>query len=247
MQAFDSDVIQCNDELDHLGLYLEHNHYSTYAKKVQNESTALIDFFGYRSEVDKFFQERLFDSNSPCPLRQNIPTRLLEIIEVLSQNNKPGRAAVAAYLLDIGGDWRKKIDAGIVEELARQPNTRRCQPFSTIGDVKLTIACWTEHSGSRKAAWTVDHTQTLVVMNNESRRLLMDLSYSATGEPQQVNWKWIELASILPEQLPRLRLKANGLRQKRLSNTITDSRKIGRNELCSCGSGKKYKKCCLDR
>ncbi len=23
--------------------------------------------------------------------------------------------------------------------------------------------------------------------------------------------------------------------------------KIGRNELCPCGSGKKYKKCCLDK
>ena len=28
MQAFHSDIIQCDDELDHLGLYLAHNHYS---------------------------------------------------------------------------------------------------------------------------------------------------------------------------------------------------------------------------
>lgn len=27
--------------------------------------------------------------------------------------------------------------------------------------------------------------------------------------------------------------------------TIRNSFKMGRNELCSCGSGKKYKKCCL--
>jgi uncharacterized protein YecA (UPF0149 family) len=26
--------------------------------------------------------------------------------------------------------------------------------------------------------------------------------------------------------------------------TIVNSAKIGRNELCPCGSGKKYKKCC---
>lgn len=26
---------------------------------------------------------------------------------------------------------------------------------------------------------------------------------------------------------------------------VREERKIGRNELCSCGSGKKYKKCCL--
>ena len=247
MQAFDSDVIQCNDELDHLGLYLEHNHYSTYAKKVQNESNAPIDFFGYRSEVDKFFHERMFDSNALCSLKQNIPARVLEIIEVLSQNNKPGRTAVAAYILDIGGDWRNKIDTAIVKELARQPTTKRCQPFSTIGDVKLTISCWTEHLGPRNAAWALNHAQTLVVMNNESRRLLIELSYSATGELQDIDWKWIDRDSIPPEKLSKLHLQAEGLRQERLSNAKTERRKIGRNECCPCGSGRKYKKCCLDR
>lgn len=247
MQAFDSNVIQCNDELDHLGLYLEHNHYSTYAKKVQNESNAPIDFLGYRSEVDKFFQERLFDSNSPCPLRQNIPARLLEIIEVLSQNDKPGRTAVAAYILDIGSDWRNKIDAAIVEELARQPTTKRCQPFSTIGDVKLTISCWTEHSRPRNAAWALNHAQTVVVKHNDSRRLLMELNYSAIGELQDIAWKWIDRENIPPEKLLILRRQAEDLSQKRLSNAKTERRRIGRNEPCPCGSGKKYKKCCLDR
>ena len=28
---------------------------------------------------------------------------------------------------------------------------------------------------------------------------------------------------------------------------ITTKRKIGRNEPCPCGSGKKYKKCCLNK
>ncbi|MCY4614558.1 MAG: SEC-C metal-binding domain-containing protein [Nitrospira sp.] len=247
MQAFDSDVIQCNDELDHLGLYLDHNHYSTHAKGVQGDSDAPIDFIGYRSKVDKFFHERMFDSNAPCSLKQGIPARLQKIIEVLSQNNKPGRAAVVAYILDIGGDWRTKIDTDIIEELTRQPTTKRPKPFSTHGNVKLTIYCWTEHSGPRKAAWGLDHAQTLVVMHSESRRLLMELSYSATGELQEVDWKWVGLANIPPDQLPRLRLKTKGLRQKRLSNAITESRKIRRNEFCPCGSGKKYKRCCWDR
>ncbi|WP_373687728.1 SEC-C metal-binding domain-containing protein [Clostridium tagluense] len=29
-----------------------------------------------------------------------------------------------------------------------------------------------------------------------------------------------------------------------LKTTIRNEKKIGRNSLCSCGSGKKYKKCC---
>lgn len=33
-------------------------------------------------------------------------------------------------------------------------------------------------------------------------------------------------------------------REQKLSNTIVKDKKIGRNDPCPCGSGKKYKKCC---
>ena len=32
--------------------------------------------------------------------------------------------------------------------------------------------------------------------------------------------------------------------QQRKSNTIVREKKVGRNDPCPCGSGKKYKKCC---
>jgi len=73
MQAFRSDVVQSDDELDHLGLYLKHNHYSSYAKELQRESAARINFIGYRANVDKFFGERMHDRSAPCPLKQDTP------------------------------------------------------------------------------------------------------------------------------------------------------------------------------
>jgi preprotein translocase subunit SecA len=33
-------------------------------------------------------------------------------------------------------------------------------------------------------------------------------------------------------------------REQKSSNTIVKGKKIGRNDPCPCGSGKKYKKCC---
>lgn len=247
MQAFRSDIVQCDDEFDHLGLYLEHNHYSTYLKETQGHTDARIGLFGYRSEIDKFFQERMFDPNTPCPLKQDTPARLLEIVEVLSRSNKPGRAEVAAYILNISGTWRTNIDTSIREELLRQPATKRPKPCSTHGDAKLTIFCWTEHSGPRSSSSALYHAQKLVVMHNEARRLLIELSYSVVGELQDVNWTWVKFADILPSKLPKLRSEANDLRQKRIAQAKTQHRKIGRNELCPCGSGKKYKKCCLGR
>lgn len=247
MQAFRSDIVQCDDEFDHLGLYLEHNHYSTYLKEIQGHPDARIGLFGYRSEIDKFFYERMFDPNTPCPLKQDIPARLLQIIEVLSRSNKPGRAEVAAYILNISGTWRTNIDTSICEELFRQPATKRPKPCSTHGDAKLTIFCWTEPSGPRRSSSALYHAQKLVVMHNEARRLLIELSYSVVGELQDVSWTWVKFADILPSELPKLRSEANNLRQKRIAQAKTQHRKIGRNKLCPCGSGRKYKRCCLGR
>jgi Predicted metal-binding protein related to the C-terminal domain of SecA len=43
--------------------------------------------------------------------------------------------------------------------------------------------------------------------------------------------------------LPEIRRKELYLEQKK-SNTVVKDKKIGRNDPCPCGSGKKYKKCC---
>lgn len=254
MQAFHSNIIQCDDELDHLGLYFNHNHYSTYAKELHNNSDARINFAGYRSEIDKFFNVRMLDPNTPCTLRQNTPAHLQKIVEILSRSNKPGRSAVAAYLLDMAHTPRKQVVSDINQELKKQTTTKRPIPLSTHGDVKLTIFCWTEHSGPRNSVLARNHARVIVVMNNDPQRLLMELSYSLAGELQDVNWTWVELAGIPPGQLPRLRQKANELRQKRIAQTTAERRKttgrhrkIGRNEPCPCGSDKKYKRCCWSR
>ncbi|MYI88720.1 MAG: YecA family protein, partial [Gammaproteobacteria bacterium] len=33
-------------------------------------------------------------------------------------------------------------------------------------------------------------------------------------------------------------------RQPEVTTFVREERKVGRNELCPCGSGKKYKRCC---
>jgi len=34
---------------------------------------------------------------------------------------------------------------------------------------------------------------------------------------------------------------------RKVNTTIVKDKKIGRNEPCLCGSGKKYKKCCINK
>ncbi len=247
MQAFRSDVVQSDDELDHLGLYLKHNHYSTYAKELQRESAARINFIGYRANVDKFFGERMFDPNAPCPLKQDTPRRILEIIEFLSHTNKPGRAEVAAYLLDLDTGSRAGISGYIDRELLQQPTTRRSIPFSTHGGVALTVFCWTDTWAPRRAVLARQHARTVFMVNEDGRRLLLELEYTDARILKNVAWHWMDLASIPLGELPTLRAGAEALRQERITKAIVAKGKLGRNDPCPCGSGKKHKRCCLRR
>ena len=42
-----------------------------------------------------------------------------------------------------------------------------------------------------------------------------------------------------------LEKKVAGLKEYRLQQTLEAKKKVGRNETCPCGSGEKYKRCCL--
>jgi preprotein translocase subunit SecA len=84
-----------------------------------------------------------------------------------------------------------------------------------------------------------------LLVNGEAERLLLELFYDDNGSLQDVRWHWIEKARIPPELLPKLEADAAKLRQLRVATAKAERRKIGRNEPCPCGSGKKYKMCCL--
>jgi len=59
------------------------------------------------------------------------------------------------------------------------------------------------------------------------------------AEFEKNGWKYkIELEPDKPEDISDLELLLNP------PETVVADKKIGRNEPCSCGSGKKYKKCC---
>ena len=245
MRAFQSQKIQFIDELDHLGLYLDFNNYINIERYHSNPDLIIPGEFCF--DIDQFYHAQMLGDNTISPPQQDIPKYLMEIIHFLSESNKSGRTKVAAYILNIEINSREEINTIIHEELKRQANTRRPKLCSIHGNVKLTICCWTDYSSPRSESLAFDHVQKLVVMNNEECRLLIELTYSSTGDLQNVHWRWVELAGISSDKLPNLRLKAEALRQKRISVTKSERRKIGRNESCPCGSGKKYKKCCLRR
>ena len=55
-----------------------------------------------------------------------------------------------------------------------------------------------------------------------------------------------KIENVSKEQLEIIIKYSNKIKEKRIDNYLVERKmkKIGRNEPCPCGSGKKYKKCC---
>lgn len=242
-EALTSDTLQLDDELDHLGLYLQHNHYPKHAAELRGGATAHLQFIGYRQEIDKFFSARLAEPALPSPLHQKMPAGLTALLEFLRVSDKNGRSAIAAYLLDMSGDWRDRMFNTLAQELGRS-DAKQPRPFSTFGEVRLTAFALTPRWSLPSADEMRDHARAIMVMHDEPERVLLELSYDDAGMLLHAEWHFLRLADVSIFELPALRARGEALREARLQKAVATGRRIGRNEQCPCGSGKKFKKCC---
>ena len=243
MRAAPSENLQLDDELDHLGLYFEHNNYAMYASELA-ENKAHLRFNGYRSEIDEYFSEKMMRSNdSPLPA-QKLPFRLREVIDFLARQNQPHRSQIASYLLDFSGGWRSDLSKWIDEELLEIPQRGRCLPLSTVGETRLTIFLSVEGVVESSHEKSVEHSQAAMIASGESDRTLLELKYDSNG-PILVSMSTVSLHGISRGHLEKLKEKSVELKEKRLARSVASFGKIGRNEPCPCGSGKKFKRCCM--
>ena len=226
-----------------MGLYLRHNHYPEHAADLRGGSEARLQFIGYRQVIDKFFAARLLNPTLPSPLHQKMPAGLSALLEYLRLSGKNGRSAIAAYLLDVSGDWRDRMFDTLAQELGRAEG-KPPRPFSTFGEVRLTVFAWTPRWPRPSAGEMRDHAKAIMVMHEEPERVLLALSYDDAGAFLDVEWQFLRRADITVFELPALQARGEALREARLEKAIATSGRIGRNEQCPCGSGTKFKKCC---
>ncbi len=243
MRAAPSEKLQLDDELDHLGLYLEHNNYAMHADEL-SKNGAQLRFNGYRSAIDVYFSAKLTGSDAPSLPTQKVPTRLRELVDFLAKQSQTHRSRIASYLLDLAGDWRADLSKWIDEELGAILQRGRCLPLSTVGDARLTIFLNIEGIVELSHEKATEHTQVAMIATGELDRTMLELTYGVDG-PIRATMATVTLSGLSCEHLCWLKEKAIDFKEKRLARSIANFGKIGRNERCRCGSGKKFKQCCI--
>ena len=240
IEAADSELVELHDELEHLGLYLAENHYRRFAAEITGSKARTMGFIGYRSAIDTFFSAMLQGENPEVP-RQAMPTRIAEMVAVLSRKLVPGRSMLASFILDADGEQRANIASAIDEALIDHRTLGRTRPFSSYGEHEFTLVV-SSPLVPRDAAFAREFVQSILGNSASGHRLLIEVECDASGAIRDIHWSFIGLGALSATEVARHQAGERRIVARRLA-TARAKGKIRVNDQCPCGSGRKYKKC----
>jgi hypothetical protein len=176
-------------------------------------------------------------------------THVARIIEKIEHEANPDLIDLGLLLLDVNGDTVKQLDWGMKDVARRTRHDGRPHDFTLgfdTGDAGLTIHCnpaptreavdaLAGHCRRRKYVHRADNWFGLLVREADG---LPKLSLAA-----RFPWKRDNRMDAVTQGMV---LTGNhGVVQPGSTSRAPTGSKIGRNDPCSCGSGKKFKKCCI--
>lgn len=239
--ATQNTTLELDDELDHLGMYLEQNCYNLDSEKL--DSNAKYSYLGYREKLDVYFSSLYHEHLNVSKPVQDLPPLFIQIIKYLEENNVPNRVQVATYLLDFSSDEKESFCNAIYDIFDQHNTSNLIFSTSGLGEALryncFINQCFVPFDSKRK------HVLSMLAYNKESDRWLFDIYLDKSKNLLKFSFEKFSLDKIKTDEMDELVNYGRELAEKRLAKyQSTHKEKIGRNQLCPCGSGKKYKKCC---
>lgn len=176
-------------------------------------------------------------------------THVAQIIEKIEHEADPDLIDLGFLLLNINGDTVKDLDRGMKDVARRTRIDGRPHDFTLgfdAGDAGLTVHC--SRASPRDAVEAlVDHCRRRKYVHHSNKWFGL-LVRETDGLPKlslAVRFPW--KPDIRMDNLTRgMMLNDNrSAVQPKSKGRMPDGSKIGRNDPCPCGSGKKFKKCCI--
>ena len=236
-----------NDELDHLGMYIKHNCY--YLQFMDVPDNTRLSLYGYREEIDKYFCPQYHPQLKPLKPSLNLPDFYHNILTYLTISFLENKSEIANYLLDFSTEAKEELCEQIKRVINRQ---REIGDYSVInvsgrGD-SLRYTCLVHQPEIKQISEQEkkDYVMSMLVWNEETDSVMIEFCFDEDENIQWMKFERFTSIDIVDSDRERMfelgKVRAQRLLKKHLA---TNKGKIGRNDLCPCGSGRKYKKCCL--
>ncbi|NLC93474.1 MAG: hypothetical protein GX677_08455 [Treponema sp.] len=237
--------IALNDELDHLGMYIKHNCYSLQVAEIPQNT--LSSFFGYREELDEYFSKLYHPKLLPQKPIRELPELFEQILDFLETAEADNKIELSNYLLDFSTDAKDQLCKKVAAALEREKQTNGIIAIHSGGTgMFLRYTCFVNQPGIQ--AYSDEkkrkHALSSLVRNTESDRAILDI-YFENDSFKKISYQRLFPETVLPDEyieLMSLGEEIAMIRVERAQHKFPG--KIGRNDLCPCGSGKKFKKCC---
>ena len=245
--------LELNDELDHLGLYIERefNQYHDITESEKFKKSDTIIWHGLRDSIDRYLQLLFFDHKNTEKPKRYMPFFLKSIINDLEKNRKPGFVELGVIIYSLSCDAKKKINQYLLKVISLQNSDKRvrsaCFLWGTYQS-DLSVSCIIRTPGIDIGFRPIDYVVKNMLIQEKEEALLLDISVNETTKVTDVSFKWVRKSNLNDTEMIKYKKEVAELVNFRFYNVMKqrNGKKIGRNEKCPCGSGKKYKKCHLN-
>ena len=242
--AIDIPQIALRDELDHLGMYIKHNMYSITASEFPAEHR--VNWHGYREDLDNYFCRLYLPELNPTKPKQDMPNEITEIIQLLERGTDENRIDVSHFLLNLSSEAKDDFCRSIHHALRRQPEIGRMVVMSAFGEIKYCLFVEIPGIKVMSTQERQDYVLSAILSDKSMPITWIDLDYDKDGKLLGVKGKQCSYSDISLAEIDRLKeLSVKYAKSRIESFQRQNHRKVGRNDPCPCGSGKKYKKCCI--
>jgi hypothetical protein len=238
------------DEFDHLGAYITKNRFDEdIADQFRGSDANLVVWNGMSNAIDRSFEGANWEDN-PIPA-QNFPKELLNLLEALDATHAQGWLLAESLIRNYGEQARNDL-AKLLSDLGKTIGHHPEGYFPFAGDGQ-PLFVWMQ-SSKHPVEWKkVNDKASAVALFTESPDVvgvLIEIGNGCTyGKAQYFEVdnpsKQSKENQHIFDDSKRMRQRAKNVNSTREAERpkVNRPRKIGRNELCPCGSGVKYKKC----
>ena len=235
---------QMYDEFDHLGLYIDRNLYAL--DPFQYGDVKNVIWQGFRQSLDEYFNLLFANPSAAKKPTQNMPEQISEIIEYLGYDVSPEKIRLAHYLMDLASVAKEDLAGQIKYALKRQRELKRTVPLVAFGDIKYCAFISMPGIIQYPIQEQLDYAYAAASRNEEIPVMWISLEYDNKKRLVSAKGKKCFFSDLEGDDIERIRHMGREKARDWVLQYKMAHGKIGRNDYCPCGSGKKYKFCCIE-